>query len=184
MSLDIHKAMACASEPAQSPELLALVKNISLLSDGITNISTVTHFALLLEEGGFITSDKSSSVRQTLGISDYDKCVSLLDAVKEQVKISPAKFNAFIDLLNREPALQIYADKLTDSHGEHYIHCSPFFSQFLHACYHSVEAQKCTSASPGLTTTRSEVGFTSCHDFYLAQLTELPCYSLVGKSIT
>ena len=110
--------MAYASEAAQSPELSALVKNISLLSDGITNVSTVNHFALLLEEGGFITSDKSRSIRQTLGISDYDKCVSLLDAVKEQVKISPAKFNAFIDLLNREPALQIYADKLIKSHGE------------------------------------------------------------------
>ena len=112
--------MACASEAAQSPELSALVKNIALLSDGITNVSTVTHFALLLEEGGFITSDKSRSVRQTLGISEHDKCVSLLDAVKEQVKISPAKFNAFIDLLNREPALQIYTDKLTKSHGEWY----------------------------------------------------------------
>ena len=108
--------MACASDETQSPELLALLKNVSLLSDGITTISTVTHFALLLEEGGFITSDKSRNIRQT-GISDYDKCVSLLDAVKEQVKISPAKFNVFIDLLNREPALQIYAGKLTNLRG-------------------------------------------------------------------
>ena len=109
--------MACASDETQSPELLALVKNISLLSDGITTISTVTHFALLLEEGGFITSDKSRNIRETLGISDYDKCARLLDAVKQQVKISPAKFNSFIDLLNREPALQIYADKLTNLRG-------------------------------------------------------------------
>ena len=145
--------MACASEAAQSPELLALLKNISLLSDGITNISTVTHFALLLEERGFITSDKSRTIRQTLGISDYDKCVSLLDAVKEQVKISPARFKAFIDLLNREPALQIYADKLTNSHGEQYISWS--FSRISY--YHTVEAQKCTSALSGLTTAGSEV---------------------------
>ena len=112
--------MACESEAAhdQSPELSALLKNISLLSDGITNVSTVTDLAMLLEEGGFITSDKSRSIQQTSDISDYDKCVSLLDAVKEQVKMNPAKFNAFIDLLNHEPALQVYADKLTDSHGE------------------------------------------------------------------
>ena len=110
--------MACASEEAQSPELLAILKNISLLSDGITNVSSVTHFALLLEEGGFTTSERSRSIRHTSGISDHNKCARLLDAVKEQVKISPAKFNAFIDLLNREPALKIYADKLTNLRGE------------------------------------------------------------------
>lgn len=111
--------MACASEETQSPELLAILKNISLLSNGITNITTVTHFSLLLEEGGFITSDKSSSLRHTVGVSEYDKCARLLDAVKEQVKMSPTKFNDFVNILKREPALQIYAVKLTNSRGEY-----------------------------------------------------------------
>ena len=65
----------------------------------------------------FITSHASGSILRTSGISDNDICARLLDAVKEQVKISPAKFNAFIDLLNCEPALQICADKLTNLRG-------------------------------------------------------------------
>ena len=109
--------MACTSDESQSPELLALVKNIALLSNGITTVSTLTHFALLLVEGGFITSDKRRNIQEILGIGDHDKCVSLLDAVTEQVKISPSRFNSFIDLLNREPALQIFADKLTNVRG-------------------------------------------------------------------
>ena len=108
--------MACTSDETQSPELLALVKTLPDLSDGITTISTVT-FAQSLEQNGFITSHASGSILRTLGISDYDKCTRLLDAVKEQVKISPSKFNSFIDLLNHEPALQIYADKLTNLRG-------------------------------------------------------------------
>ena len=115
--------MACASDETQSPELLALLKYLPDLCDGITTISTVTHFAQSLEQKRFITSHASGSILRTLGISDYDKCARLLDAVKEQVKISPApKFNAFIDLLKCEPALDIYADRLTNLRGEWFIH--------------------------------------------------------------
>ena len=47
--------MACAPEETLSPELLALEKNSSNLCRGITSISTVTDFALLLVEQSFIT---------------------------------------------------------------------------------------------------------------------------------
>ena len=147
--------MASESKAAQSPELSALSNNIALLSDGITDVSTVTHFALLLEEGGFITSDKNRRIRQILGIDEHEKCAHLLDAVKQQVKMNPAKFNAFIDLLNREPALQIYADKLTESHGEWYIYSSSVISY-----YHTEEAKKC---APGPAPPGSKVGLMSCH---------------------
>ena len=103
---------------AQSPELLALTSHISDLCRGITRVSTITSFALSLEQKGFITSDAKSSILNTPGISDQDKCVRLLDAVKEQVRIDPAKFETIVGIFRREPALSFYADMLTTTRGK------------------------------------------------------------------
>ena len=103
---------------AQSPQLLALTKHSSDLCKGITRVSTVTSFALSLEQEGFITSDAKSIILRTPSVSDEDKCVRLLDAVKERVRVEPAKFEPFIDIFRREPALSWYADTVTATRGK------------------------------------------------------------------
>ena len=103
---------------AQSPELLALTRHSSDLCRGITRVSTITSFAQSLEQEAFITSDAKSNILNTSGISDEGKCVRLLDAVKEQVRIDPAKFDPIVDIFRHEPALSSYADMLTTTHGE------------------------------------------------------------------
>ena len=110
--------MAYAPEETQSPELLALKKNISNLCRGITSISTVTDFALLLVEKSFITSNASSSILRTTGVSEQEKCDRFLDAVREQVRTDPAKFESFVDILRQEPALTCCTDILINSRGE------------------------------------------------------------------
>ena len=110
--------MACAPEETQSPELFALERNSSRLCQGITSISTVTHFALLLVEQSFITSDASSSILHTTGISDPEKFNRLLGAVKEQVRTDPAMFESFVSILRQEPALTFYANILINTRGE------------------------------------------------------------------
>ena len=103
---------------APSPELLALTRHSSDLCRGITSISNITFFALSLEQETFITSGAKRSIFNTPGISDEDKCVRLLDAVKEQVRNDPAKFERIVDIFRREPALSFYADMLTTTRGE------------------------------------------------------------------
>ena len=103
---------------APSPELLALTRHSCDLCRGITRVSTITSFALSLEQETFITSDAKSSILNTPGISDQDKCVRLLDAVKEQVRIDPAKFGPIVDIFRHEAALSFYADMLTTTRGE------------------------------------------------------------------
>ena len=103
---------------AQSRELSTLTKHSSDLCRGITRVSTVTSFAQSLEQEGFITLDAKSSILNTPGISDQDKCVRLLDAVKEQVRVDPAKFDPIVDIFRSEPALSFYADMLTATRGE------------------------------------------------------------------
>ena len=109
---------ACAPAETQSPELLALEKNISKLGQGITSILTVTHFALSLVEQSFITYDASSSILHTIGISDLEKCDRLLGAVREQVRTDPAKFKSFVGILGQKPALTFYANILINTRGE------------------------------------------------------------------
>ena len=113
--------MACAPEDTPSPELLALQKNSAKLCDGIPNISTVTHFAQSLEERAFITSHARL---HTVGISDYDKCAHLLQAVQAQVRNDPAKFESFVTILRQEPALTCYTDILINSRGEKCVYTS------------------------------------------------------------
>ena len=112
--------MACApaTDVDPSPELLAISKHSSDLCQGITKVSTITSFALSLEQGGLITSDAKSSVLSTAGIGDLDKCVSLLDAVREQVRIDRKKFEPFLGIFRREPALSFYADMMTTTCSE------------------------------------------------------------------
>ena len=110
--------MACAPKETQSPELLALEKNSSKLCRGITSISTVIDFALLLVEQSFITSSASRSILRTTGISDQEKCDRFLDAVREQVRTDPAKFESFVGILRQEPSLTCYTDILINSRGE------------------------------------------------------------------
>ena len=101
-----------------SPELLALTKQSRDLCNGITRVSTVTSFALSLEQKGLITSDAKSSILNTLGISDLDKCTRLLDAVREQVGMDPAKFESFVGIFRREPALSSHTNMLLTTRGE------------------------------------------------------------------
>ena len=110
--------MACAPEETQSPELLALEKNSSTLCRGITSISTVTDFALLLVEQSFITYSASRSILRTTGISEQEKCNRFLDAVREQVRTDCAKFESFVGILRQEPALTCYTDILINSRGQ------------------------------------------------------------------
>ena len=103
---------------APSPELLALTRHSSDLCRGITTVWTITSFAQSLEQEGFITTDAKSSILSTLGISSEGKCVHLLDAVKEQVRIDPTKFNPIVGIFRDEAALTIYADMVTKTRGE------------------------------------------------------------------
>lgn len=110
--------MAYKPDEAQSPELLAIVKNTSALINGITTVSTVNHFATLLEEKGFITSHASRSILHTTSYSDDKKCGCLLDAVKVKVENDPAKFNSFVAIFNCDKALKDYADMLNKACGK------------------------------------------------------------------
>lgn len=110
--------MAHAPEDRQSPELVALERNIPDLCEGIPSISTVTHFAQLLVGKGFITYTASRSILHTLGISEQRKCNDLLDAVREKVRTDPAKFETFVGILRPEEALSGYANSLIISRGE------------------------------------------------------------------
>ena len=106
--------MACApTDVAPSPELLAISKHTSDFCQGITKVSTVTSFALSLEQEGLITSDAKSSILRTVGIDDLDKCVRLLDAAREQVRVDGTKFEPFVGIFRRDPALSFYADLVT-----------------------------------------------------------------------
>ena len=115
--------MACVptdvapSESAPSPELLAISKHTSDICQGITKVSTVTSFAVSLEQEGLITSDAKSSILGTVGISDLDKCARLLEAVREQVKIDRGKFETFVRMFS-EPALSFYSDLMTTTRSE------------------------------------------------------------------
>ena len=109
--------MAGVAASPPSPELLAITKNSSNLCNGITKASTVTAFALSLEERGFITSDAKNSILQTPGISRQQQCDMFLDAVKEQVRLDPTKFESFVDIFRCEAALSVYADRVIKTHG-------------------------------------------------------------------
>ena len=118
---NLQTFMACApiaTDVTPSPELLAILKHSSDLRQGITKVTNITSFALSLEQGGLITPDAKSSILRTIGISDLDKCDSLLDAVKEQVRIDRGKFETFIAIFRREPALSLYADMVTATWGK------------------------------------------------------------------
>ena len=111
------ETMASApSDLVMSPEFLAISKNSSYLCTGIARISTVTSFAQSLEERGIITSDAKSSILSTTG-SDDCKCVRLLDAVKEHMKIDATKFKSFVGILSQEAALKFLADMVIKTHG-------------------------------------------------------------------
>ena len=101
-----------------SPEFLAVSTNVYDLCSGITNISTVHAFALSLEQKGLITSSASSSILSTSGISAEEKCRYLLKAVQEQIRVDPTKFESFVGIFSREPALAVYAQRLSKSYGE------------------------------------------------------------------
>ena len=101
-----------------SPEFLAVSTNVYDLCSGITNISTVHAFALSLEQRGLITSSASSSIMSTSGISAEEKCIRLLKAVQEQIRVDPTKFESFVGIFSREPALAVYAQRLSERCGE------------------------------------------------------------------
>ena len=100
-----------------SPEFLALSKNSSNLCTGIARISTVTSFAQSLEDEGIITSDAKSSILSTTGSDNFYKCVRLLDAVKEHMKIDATKFKSFVGILSQEAALKFLANMVIKTHG-------------------------------------------------------------------
>ena len=104
-----------------SPEQLAISKNIRDLCSGITNISTVTAFALSLEQRGLITSSGSSSILTTNGIGEEEKCSRLLKAVLEQIRWDPTVFESFISIFSNEAALNYMAKKLSASRGESHL---------------------------------------------------------------
>lgn len=116
----------------QSPELVALEKNIPYLCQGIPAISTVTNFAQLLVEESFIAYNASRGILHKTAISEEEKCNDLLDAVVEKVKIDPAKFETFVGILRQETALRDHANKLITSRGEKrmWIHTGTSTTQF------------------------------------------------------
>ena len=86
-------------------------------------VSTVTSFALSLVQEGLITPDAKRSIilLHTACNSEMDKCTSLLDAVKEQVRIDTAKIETFLTIILfcRGPALFFYADMMITTGSMH-----------------------------------------------------------------
>ena len=109
--------MAGVAASLPSPELLAITKNSSNLCNGITKASTVTAFALSLEGRGFITSNAKNSVLQTRDITPERQFDMFLDAVKEQVRLDPTKFESFVGIFRCEAALSFYADLVINTRG-------------------------------------------------------------------
>ena len=115
----LQSSMACVpTDVTPAPELLAISKHASDLCKGITKVSTVTSFALSLEQESLITSDAKSSILGTTGISEMYKCSRLLDAVREQVRIDGARLKSLIRILRRDPALSHHADMVATARGE------------------------------------------------------------------
>ena len=109
--------MAGVAASPPSPELLAITKNSANLCNGITKASTVTAFALSLEGRGFVTSNAKNSILKTRDITPEQQFDMFLDAVKEQVRLDPTKFESFVEIFRCEAALSIYADLVIKTHG-------------------------------------------------------------------
>ena len=100
---------------ASSAELNAITVNTHLLCIAITNIVTIIWFSQKLEEGCLIAPQASNEIMSTAGISSYEKCHRLLNAVKIQVQADPSKFYKFLEILCSEGALQSFADMINAS---------------------------------------------------------------------
>ena len=103
---------------ATSPESLAVQKNRTVVCKLIVACADTTWFAGRLVEESFITSQVQANVTRTRGMSDYEKCSQLLDAVEVQLIVDPRKFQAFLEVFSDQPALQAVADALRQSFGE------------------------------------------------------------------
>ena len=77
-----------------------------LLSSGAVSL---TSFTTELVSNDFIDGLETN----TLGVPDAEKVRKLLDAVQVQVRLSPRKFEAFIRILSKTPALQPLVERLT-----------------------------------------------------------------------
>ena len=115
------------------PELVAISYHSSKLCDAFTSVTSITWFAQKLEETGFITRQASSNVLGTTGCGDQEKCFRLLDAVKVQVGAKRDMFKSFVDILNSEAALSIYAEMVFNSYGK------------INLSAHDVHHQRCCS---------------------------------------
>lgn len=109
----------------ESPELIAISKNLSNLCQGVIYVSNLTAFAMKLEERGFLAINARNGILSIKGISEEEKCSRLLGSAQEQIRMDPAKFDSFIDIFKREPALTPYGDILTATHSkEHSQYCT------------------------------------------------------------
>ena len=102
---------------SSSPELKAISNNTANICRGITTAYTVTSFAQSLEQEGFITSDAKRSILGAIHVSPQEQCDKLLNSVEEQVRMDPTKFESFVGIFSREPALKTYADLLIKTRG-------------------------------------------------------------------
>ena len=103
---------------AASAESLAVQKNRTVVCKVIVACADTTWFAGRLVEESFITSQVQANVVRKLGVSDYDKCSQLLDAVEVQLLADSQKFQAFLEVLSDQPALQVAVDILRQSYGK------------------------------------------------------------------
>ena len=104
---------------AASAESLAIQKNRTVVCKVIVACADTTWFAGRLVEESFITSQVQANVVRKLGVSDYEKCDQLLDAVEVQLLVSPRKFQVFLEVFSDQPALQATADTLRQCYGKY-----------------------------------------------------------------
>jgi hypothetical protein len=107
-----------ATEPSQTPEQRAISKNLSQLCKGVTYVSALTAFAMALEEKDFITSECNSNVLNTSDISEEKKCRHFLEAVQQQIRMDPTKFDLFVSIFSSEGALEPYAECMINTRGK------------------------------------------------------------------
>ena len=82
----------------------ALLKCANGLSDLLQH--DVVSISSQLLETGLVTKEVHDWVLTALGVSNKQKAARLVSCVADQVKASSEKYDLFIDLLKKEPALQ------------------------------------------------------------------------------
>ena len=104
---------------SQSPECAAVERSsdvgIKLLSSGVVSLDI---FGQQLVSADFIANEALRNILDTMGITPTTKARKLLASVHAQVKVNKEKFKLFVSILENNPTLNSFLDKINAEYGE------------------------------------------------------------------